>query len=182
MDPDSTAPARTSRRRRTPGLTVAVIDGRGRAVRDGGLARWLTGVAPRTASGEVSIALVSDARMRALNRTYRRQDDATDVLSFPADPDPAPARGPRPLGDLVIATGVAARQAREAGHSVRTELRILALHGLLHLLGYDHEDPADKGRMARAEARLLRKGGVKAGLIKRSAFRIPHSALPSGRS
>ncbi len=159
-----------------------MTDGRGRAVRDGGLARWLTRVAPRTARGEVGIALVSDARMRVLNRSYRRKDYATDVLSFPADPDPAPARGPRPLGDLVIATGVATRQAREAGHSIQTELRILALHGLLHLLGYDHEDADDKGRMARTESRLLRQGGVKAGLIKRSAFGIPNPALTSGRS
>jgi probable rRNA maturation factor len=163
-------------------LTVAVTDGRGRPVRDGGLGRWLTRVAPRAASGDVGIALVSDARMRVLNRSFRRKDYATDVLSFPADPSLAPVRGPRPLGDLVIATGVAARQARDGGHSVQTELRILALHGLLHLLGYDHEDPGDEGRMARAEARLLRKGGVKAGLIERSAFRIPHSALTRGRS
>ncbi len=161
---------------------MTVTDGRGRPVRDGGLGRWLVRIAPRTASGEVGLALVSDARMRVLNRSYRGRDYATDVLSFPADPDPAPARGPRPLGDLVIATGVAGRQARDAGHSVQTELRILALHGLLHLLGYDHEDSADKGRMARAEARLLRKGGVQAGLIRRSAFRIPNSAVTSGRS
>jgi probable rRNA maturation factor len=157
-----------------------VTDGRGRAVRDGGLGRWLAGVAPRGANGDVGIALVSDARMRVLNRSYRKKDYATDVLSFPADPDAAPPRGPRALGDLVIARGVAARQARQAGHSLQTELRVLALHGLLHLLGYDHDDPADKGRMARAEARLLRKGGVKTGLIKRSAFRIPHSALTRG--
>jgi probable rRNA maturation factor len=73
------------------------------------------------------------------------------------------------LGDIVIATGVAKRQAREAGHSLQTELRVLALHGLLHLLGYDHEDREDSGRMARAEARLRRKGGLTAGLIARSA-------------
>jgi probable rRNA maturation factor len=96
--------------------------------------------------------------MRALNKKYRRKDYATDVLSFPGDI----------LGDLVIATGVAKRQARDAGHSYQTELRVLALHGLLHLLGYDHEDPDDKGRMARMETRLRRKGGLTAGLIGRS--------------
>ena len=145
MDPDSR-------------LRVTVTDGRGRPVRDGGLARWLARIAPRAARGELAIALVSDARMRTLNRTFRRQDYPTDVLSFEGDG----------LGDLVIATGVAARQAREAGHSYQTELRVLALHGLLHLLGYDHDDPDHHGRMARAEARLRRKGGLKAGLMERA--------------
>ena len=70
------------------------------------------------------------------------------------------------LGDIVIARGVARRQAREAGHSEGTELRVLALHGLLHLLGYDHE--RDKGRMRRVERRLLRQAGVHDGLIDRA--------------
>jgi probable rRNA maturation factor len=69
------------------------------------------------------------------------------------------------LGDIVIATGVAGRQARRAGHRQATELRILALHGLLHLLGYDHTQ--DDGRMGRAEWRLRRKGGLPEGLIER---------------
>ena len=143
------------------GLHVVVTDGRGRRVRDGGLARWLAKVAPRAARGELSIALVTDARMRSLNRSYRGKDYATDVLSF--------AGGVPLLGDVVIATGVARRQAREARHSYQTELRVLALHGLLHLLGYDHEHRADRGRMARREASLRRKGGLKAGLIARAA-------------
>ena len=167
-----------------------MTDGRGRRVRDGGLSRWLTKVAPRSARGELSIALVSDARMRTLNRSYRGKDYATDVLSFLGERDSPPASGqaaarsrrsasrrggrtshraPRHLGDIVIATGVARRQAREAGHSYATELRVLALHGLLHLLGYDHDHPGDNGRMARREARLRRKGGLEAGLIARSA-------------
>ena len=130
-------------------------------MRDGGLARWLTRVAPRGAGGDLAIALVADSRMRVLNRSYRRKDYPTDVLSFEGDG----------LGDLVIARGVAARQAREAGHSLQTELRVLALHGLLHLLGYDHEDRKDNGRMARAEARLRKKGGLHSGLIGRSKSR-----------
>lgn len=145
-----------------------------------GLAAWLTGLAPRAARGEVTIALVSDARMRQLNRDFRGIDRATDVLSFPAfataSPNARPAAaaarasGPRqvppPLGDLAIAAGVAARQAKAAGHALRTELRVLALHGLLHLLGYDHEQ--DAGRMARIEARLRRAGGLPGGLIERA--------------
>ena len=142
MDPDSRS------------LRVAVSDGRGGAIRDGGLGRWLARAAPSSARGDVGIALVSDARMRTLTRRFRRKDYPTDVLSFPADS--------AMLGDLVIATGVAKRQAREAGHSYQTELRVLALHGLLHLLGYDHEDPDDRGRMKRTEERLRRRAGLKA--------------------
>ena len=170
MDPDSNR------------LRIAVTDGRGRAARAGGLTRWLARAAPTRARGEVAIALVSDARMRALNRKYRRQDRATDVLSFPAAHDPSArpstrrpgtnrrsptSNGSRQLGDIVIATGLARRQARAAGHSYETELRVLALHGLLHLLGYDHDDPEDDGRMARLEARLRRAAGLRAGLIER---------------
>jgi probable rRNA maturation factor len=70
------------------------------------------------------------------------------------------------LGDIVIARGVATRQARAAGHPFATELRVLALHGLLHLLGHDHE--RDDGAMARLEARLRRKAGLAAGLIERA--------------
>ena len=130
-----------------------------------GLAAWLRRVAPVAARGEVALALVSDARMRAVNRDYLGHDYATDVLSFPADADVRAAHGT--LGDLVIARGVAERQARAAGHSLGTELRVLVLHGLLHLLGYDHE--TDTGTMRRVEARLRRKGGLPSGLIERVA-------------
>ena len=124
-----------------------------------GLAAWLTSVAPARARGAMTVAIVSDARVRALNRKFRRQDKATDVLSFPAE-----ERGY--LGDVVISSGVAERQARDAGHSLATELRVLALHGLLHLLGYDHE--RDDGQMARLERRLRRQGGLREGLIERA--------------
>ena len=144
-------------------LDVSVSDARGRAVSAPGLAAWLKRVAPSRARGVVSVALISDVRARALNRSYRRDDYATDVLSFPANPQ-SPTPNPF-LGDIVIARGVARRQARAAGHAERTELRILALHGLLHLLGYDHE--RDNGRMRRLERRLRRKGGLREGLIER---------------
>jgi len=161
---------------------VTVTDGRGRRIADGGLARWLAGVAPVRLHGEVAIALVTGAHIRKLNRQYRGKDYATDVLSFPEDfrlkPEATHSGGvasafrrkaaePRFLGDIVIATDVAKRQAREAGHSYQTELRVLALHGFLHLLGYDHDASDDHGRMARAEARLRRRGGLPSGLIAR---------------
>lgn len=75
------------------------------------------------------------------------------------------------LGEIVIARGVARRQAREARHSELTELRVLALHGLLHLLGYDHE--SDGGRMGRTERRLRLRGGLGEGLIERTASAAP---------
>lgn len=139
-------------------LCVTVVDARGRPFRAPGLARWLERIAPARAAGEVTIAVVPDTRIRTLNRTYRRKDRPTDVLSFPGEGTY--------LGDIAIARGVAARQARRAGHSLGTELRVLALHGLLHLIGYDHE--RDSGRMRRLEARLRREGGLREGLIERA--------------
>jgi probable rRNA maturation factor len=159
-------------------LRVLVADERGRRVRANGLATWLRRVAPARARGTVSVALVSDHRIRAMNRTYRRKDYATDVLSFSTSSRPGKSKRVSSsassvssvmesfLGEIVIAKGVAKRQAREAGHSEATELRVLALHGLLHLLGYDHE--RDDGRMRRVEQRLRRKGGLSTGLIERA--------------
>ena len=145
-------------------LEVLVTDGRGRPKAAGDLPTWLTGVAPRSAAGQAVIALVCDRKMRDLNHRFRGIDRVTDVLSFPAGPDgtghrrDGPAGGPRWLGDIVIATGRAARQARAAGLTESEERRRLALHGLLHLLGYDHE--RDDGRMRRLERRLQRRGGL----------------------
>jgi probable rRNA maturation factor len=153
-----------------------MTDGRGQSVRAPGLAAWLARVAPRVAQGEVAVALVSDARIRALNKQFRRKNTPTDVLSFANEDGVAPRRGAAPrtsdlasrfLGDIVISTATARRQAREAGHSYASELKVLALHGLLHLLGYDHDEPADRGRMARVERRLRATGGLRAGLIER---------------
>ena len=155
----------TAKAPRAPRLVVTVCDAAGRPVRVPGLAAWLAGVAPRATRPDtvtVTVVVTTDRRIRRLNRTWRGVDKATDVLSFPAGDDPGPARH---LGDLVISRETAARQARNEGHSLATELRVLALHGLLHLLGYDHE--RDSGRMARIERRLRRQGGLPAGLIER---------------
>lgn len=158
--------------RTTGALRVIVSDERGRRVNSPGLGPWLSRIAPARAHGIVGIVITGDARIRALNRRYRGIDRVTDVLSFPSDVEASPliSRGiPRLLGDIVIARGIARRQAREAGHSPDTELRVLALHGLLHLLGYDHEDGS--GRMARMERKLRRKGGLEQGLIERAGRR-----------
>ena len=152
------------------GLRVDVSSGEGRHVPEDGLARWLSEVAPASARGEVTVALVGDRQIRSLNRRFRGVDRVTDVLAFPMD-GAAPgagllASGPRYLGDIVIATERARRQARAEGHSLTTELRVLALHGLLHLLGYDHE--RDAGQMERMEGRLRRQGRLPTTRVQRS--------------
>jgi probable rRNA maturation factor len=146
--------------RKSGRLTVEIVVPGGNGAP--GLAGWLERIAPAAARGEVAVAIVSDRRIQELNRRYRNKNAPTDVLSFPADE-------PGQLGDIVIALGVARRQARTAGHTLSTELRILALHGLLHLLGYDHE--RDTGEMRRLEQHLRRAGGLREGLIEREARR-----------
>jgi len=102
---------------------------------------------------DLSIALVSDREMRALNRRFRGKDRPTDVLSFPLDE-------PGSLGDVVISLQTARRQAGEGGWPLAVELRRLLAHGILHCRGYDHGRPADARRMAAAERRLLGRQGM----------------------
>lgn len=105
---------------------------------------------------ELSIALVDDEEMARLNKQYRDIEGPTDVLSFGCDePCPTPSDEPVMLGDVVIAPEVAGRQATDLGHTIERELDILLIHGVLHLLGYDHEAPDDAGAMAAREAALL---------------------------
>ena len=102
----------------------------------------------------LSILLCGDARMRTLNRTWRRKDRSTDVLSFPSLEESSSSLSSSSfLGDLVIDVAYAGRQARRRGHAVSREVQILLAHGLLHLLGYDHEK--DDGRMFRLQRRLI---------------------------
>ena len=152
------------------------------------LARWLEQIAPRMACGSVTIALVSDRRIRELNRRFRSLDETTDVLSFSMEGESAGKlfkgskaglgssgsrspkialnnAAPKILGDIAIAVGVARRQARQADHSLSIEVRILALHGLLHLLGYDHDQ--GEGKMRRLEHRLSRKAGLPDSVLDR---------------
>jgi len=105
---------------------------------------------------ELSLSLVRDAEIRALNRAWRGKDAATDVLSFPLTDPPA---GPM-LGDVVISLDTAARVAREEGRDLDAELDRYLAHGILHLLGHDHERARDAREMAEAEERLLSGRGL----------------------
>ena len=113
--------------------------------------------------GEVTILLTSDAAIRKLNRQFRGKDKATDVLSFPAEGIGAEEIA----GDLAISIPTARKQAIEQNHSLSTEIKVLILHGLLHLAGHDHE--ADEGKMARRERLLRSKLNLPQGLIERAA-------------
>ena len=104
---------------------------------------------------EVSVSFMSVEEIQALNRDYRGKDTPTDVLSFPVNNTLAMGPG-RPLGDIVICTEVARRQAEEYGHSLERELAFLLVHGLLHLLGYDHETPEDEAKICAAQDEILR--------------------------
>ncbi|MBX3236984.1 MAG: rRNA maturation RNase YbeY [Nitrospiraceae bacterium] len=102
----------------------------------------------------LSFEIVGDARMRGLNRRYRRKDKTTDVLAFAAREALGPASPA--LGDVVVSLPQTIRQARERGHHPDVELAVLLIHGVLHLCGYDHErSEAEARRMKRREARVL---------------------------
>ena len=140
----------------------------------GGLTRYLRSAQSAAGlCGEIDVLLADDGTLRRLNREFRGKNKATDVLSFPADPTVASVHA----GDLAISLETAARQAAEHGHTLRDELRILLLHGILHLLGMDHE--LDSGEMASAEANLRRRLRLPTGLIARvetSTRRLPRKA------
>ena len=112
--------------------------------------------------GGVAVLLAGDKTLRRLNKQFRGKDKATDVLSFP----PAELGATKHGGDLAISFETAQRQADEHGHSLNEELRVLMLHGLLHLAGMDHE--TDDGEMAEHEAKLRKKLKLPAGLIARA--------------
>jgi probable rRNA maturation factor len=114
-------------------------------------------------NGHVTVLLTTDAALRSLNRRFRGKNKATDVLSFPAD---SAAPGPVKIaGDLAISVPMARRQAEEQRHSLSMEIKVLVLHGLLHLAGYNHE--ADQGQMERRERLLRGRLGLPLGLIER---------------
>jgi len=105
---------------------------------------------------EVSISFVDSDEIKVLNRDYRGKDEATDVLSFPVSEELA--MGPDiSLGDIVICMDVAKAQAEEYRHTLERELAFLVVHGMLHLLGYDHETPEDDAEMCAAQDEILGK-------------------------
>ncbi|HET8635950.1 MAG TPA: rRNA maturation RNase YbeY [Acidobacteriaceae bacterium] len=114
-------------------------------------------------AGSVSVLLTGDAEIQRLNREFRGKNKPTDVLSFPAGEN---AGRTRAAGDLAISVETAAREAQRLGHALSLELKVLLLHGVLHLAGYDHE--SDSGEMARKEEALRRKLGLAQGLIART--------------
>jgi probable rRNA maturation factor len=134
------------------------------------LAKFARIAREQVARGKAFHCLITgDAELRSLNLRFRGKNSPTDVLSFPSgESDAALAhRVDAPLGEIALSLARARSQAREYGHSVENEICILMLHGILHLLGMDHE--TDDGRMARAEVRWRRKLGLPAGLIERVA-------------
>ncbi len=126
--------------------------------------------------GEVTVLLTTDDGIRRLNRLFRKKNKATDVLSFPSV-NMMDAPDFEPGGDLAISVETAARQAAEQGHALAVELRVLMLHGLLHLSGMDHE--TDRGEMAALELKLREKFGLPAGLIERVEGQ-PEKQIPFG--
>ena len=150
MSPPAWISVRPPRAFQAPGRLAALR----RAAREALRAHGLEGKAALT------VVLADDETVRRLNRTYRGLDWPTDVLAFPAAHEAAP--GVRYLGDVVIAFPYAARQARREGHPLEGELALLAVHGVLHLLGYDHHTPRARRRMWTVQRALLSRLGFAA--------------------
>jgi probable rRNA maturation factor len=120
---------------------------------------------PRRRAGEVNILLTTDGALRKLNAAYRGKDKATNVLSFPTSSDeeyqdfPATPGGPV-LGDIAVAYGVAVREAKAEGKTLKAHVSHLVVHGVLHLLGYDHEHDSDARNMEHLERKILARLGI----------------------
>jgi probable rRNA maturation factor len=116
--------------------------------------------------GTVNLLVTNSAEVRSLNRRFRGADKPTDVLSFPCDQTEVLPASKRVAGDVAISADIARENAKRVGHSLPDEVKILALHGILHLAGFDHEN--DHGEMARKEIQLRRRLKLEAGLIERT--------------
>jgi probable rRNA maturation factor len=132
--------------------------------------------------GRVNVLVTSSAAVRSLNRQFRGKNKATDVLSFPSAPGSESGKAGKLAGDVAISADIALQNAVRLGHAVSEEIKILVLHGILHLAGFDHE--SDNGEMARKEATLRRALGLPAGLIERVTPEraAPERATPEKRS
>ena len=171
LDPDSTLASANAKR--------SAASGQGKNLRIPStrtLGRYLAQTQDAVAlSGQVTVLLTTDTTIRDLNRRFRGKDEATDVLSFSAT-NLLQSRK-KIAGDVAISVETARRQAAEQGHALGVELRVLILHGLLHLAGFDHE--TDEGRMQRRERQLRAKLGLPHGLIERTA---PEQTKTRGRT
>ena len=165
LDPDPASPSKAVKRKSAPAKSIDFSLPTART-----LGRFLTQAqAAVRLRGQVTVLLTSDAAIRSLNRRFRHKNKATDVLSFPADTS-APG-SEKIAGDLAISIPTALRQAAEQGHSLSTEIKVLMLHGLLHLAGYDHE--ADAGEMGHRERLLRARLRLPQGLIERAVVSKP---------
>ena len=108
---------------------------------------------------ELTIVLTNDSKVHELNRDYLGIDSPTDVLSFPAS-ETDPETGARYIGDIIISLPYAARSAEKAGHPLESEVQLLVVHGVLHLLGHDHARPRERTKMWKAQAEILETLGL----------------------
>jgi probable rRNA maturation factor len=165
-----TKPAPTGRRRHHPAAAVEILiespswaaQPQAEAIVRGALAQAALMLPPKP--GEIAVVLSSDEAVRALNLRWRRIDAPTNVLSFPAPPQSSTANSDRnalpPLGGIAIAYETVAREATAEGKPFGDHLAHLAVHGFLHLFGYDHDSDAAAQDMERLEARILERLGV----------------------
>ena len=136
-------------------------------------ARKLAGV-----KGTANVQVTTSAAVQVLNRRFRNKNKATDVLSFPAAEPAILNKKTIPLaGDIVISADIASQNAMKLGHSAVEEIKILALHGILHLAGFDHE--RDNGEMARRESELRQALGLPVALIERASTERPRINSPA---
>jgi len=158
----------------TKELRLVIVQKRVADLTDLALARFLARA--RSAAGlkrKVNVLLTSSSEMKTLNRRFRGKDKPTDVLSFPAEPDAQNQFA----GEIAISAEIATKNARALGHSPADEVKILVLHGILHLRGYDHE--CDNGQMERREKQLRAKLNLPAALIERAIARTIESERSS---
>jgi len=126
-----------------------------------------TALAHQGAAGDMTVVLTDDARLHELNREYLGVDAPTDVLSFPAA-ETDPETGTPYLGDILISISRAEAQAQTAGHPLESEVQLLVVHGVLHLLGHDHVHAQEKTRMWKAQAEILGQLGLSGIVIQES--------------